>query len=74
MSQKDVAQIPRQARLLQGLSQLEVANRAGINVGQYQRLEYGTRDFALCSMKVGISICYVLNLDPFLLILQKTEW
>ena len=30
--------------------------------------------FEQCSMKVGIAICYVLNLDPFLLVLKKTEW
>ena len=50
---------------------MQVATLAGINLGQYQRLEYGIRDFDQCSMKVGISICYVLNLDPFLLVLQK---
>ena len=56
------------------MSQMQVATLAGINIGQYQRLEYGVRDFEQCSMKVGIAICYVLNLDPFLLVLKKTEW
>lgn len=74
MSGKSVGKILRKAREMQGMSQMEVATLAGINLGQYQRLEYGIRDFELCSMKVGIAICYVLNLDPFLLILQKTEW
>ena len=72
MSKKDIGKILRKAREMQGMSQMEVATLAGINLGQYQRLEYGIRDFELCSMKVGI--CFVLNLDPFLLILQKTEW
>lgn len=74
MSDNQVGRILRKARKLQGMSQMQVATLAGINLGQYQRLEYGIRDFAACSMKVGISICYVLNLDPFLLVLQKTEW
>lgn len=74
MSGKETGMILRKAREIKGLSQMQVATLAGINLGQYQRLEYGMRDFELCSMKVGISICYVLNLDPFLLILKKTEW
>ena len=56
------------------MERMQVAALAGINLGQYQRLEYGEREFSSCSMKVGISICYVLNLDPFLLVLQKTGW
>lgn len=73
MSKKNVGTILRKAREMQGMSQMQVATLAGINLGQYQRLEYGIRDFELCSMKVGLSICFVLNLDPFLLVLQKTE-
>ena len=72
MAKNPTGQILRRARLMQGMTQ--VAALAGINLGQYQRLEYGEREFSSCSMKVGISICYVLNLDPFLLVLQKTEW
>lgn len=73
MSGQNVGKILRKAREMQGMSQMEVATLAGINLGQYQRLEYGIRGFELCSMKVGLSICYVLNLDPFLLVLPKTE-
>lgn len=72
MAKNPTGQILRRARLMQGMTQ--VAALAGINLGQYQRLEYGEREFSSCSMKVGISICYVLNLDPFLLVLQKTGW
>ena len=74
MSKKDIGKILRKAREMQGMSQMQVATLAGINLGQYQRLEYGIRDFDQSSMKVGLSICFVLNLDPFLLVLQKTEW
>lgn len=73
MSKQNVGKILRKAREMQGMSQMQVASLAGINLGQYQRLEYGIRDFELCSMKVGLSICFVLNLDPFLLVLHKTE-
>lgn len=58
MIQNSVGKILRKAREMQGMSQMEVATLAGINLGQYQRLEYGIRDFTACSMKVGISICY----------------
>lgn len=74
MNKKETAQILRKARILLGMSQMEVANMAGINLGQYQRLEYGIREFSACSMKVGLSICYVLHLDPFLLVLHRSEW
>ena len=67
------AKIIRQARLTQKLSQMEVANRADINLGQYQRLEYGVRDLSMSSMKVGLAVCYVLQLDPFLLVLHVPE-
>lgn len=74
VNRTDIGKIMRKAREAQGMSQMHVATLAGTNLGQYQRLEYGIRDFTACSMKVGISICYVLNLDPFLLVLQKNEW
>ncbi|MDD6050974.1 MAG: helix-turn-helix transcriptional regulator [Clostridiales bacterium] len=74
MKEQNTGKILGKAREMQGMSQMQVATLAGINLGQYQRLEYGLRDFDQCSMKVGIAICYVLNLDPFLLVLKKTEW
>ena len=74
MKEQSIGKILRKAREMQGMSQMQVATLAGINIGQYQRLEYGVRDFEQCSMKVGIAICYVLNLNPFLLVLKKTEW
>lgn len=55
MSKKDIGKILRKAREMQGMSQMQVATLAGINLGQYQRLEYGIRDFDQCSMKVGIT-------------------
>ena len=70
---QESAVIIREARQRQNLSQMEVAELAGINLGQYQRLEYGMRDLSACSMKVGIAVCYVLHLDPFQLVLHKAD-
>ena len=56
MAKDPTGQILRRARLMQGMTQMQVAALAGINLGQYQRLEYGEREFSSCSMKVGISM------------------
>ena len=61
----------RQARLNLKLSQLKVATQSDINLGQYQRLEYGQRDLSRTSMRIGLAICSVLHLDPFALVLQE---
>ena len=51
-----------------GYSQLEVAPLVGIQIRQYQRFEYGERDIRHASMKLGLSICAVLGIEPFLLV------
>ena len=38
---------------------------AGLQFSQYQRLESGDRFFSGCSMRVGLSVCAVLMLDPY---------
>ena len=50
MAKDPTGQILRRTRLMQGMTQMQVAALAGINLGQYQRLEYGEREFASCSM------------------------
>lgn len=60
----------RKARLLKGLSQQEVATRAGIHIKDYQRLEYGQRSILNASMKTGIAICHVLGIDPETLVIN----
>ena len=62
------AEMLRTARLRMGYSQQEVANVIGIHIKQYQRLEYGERDIRNCSMKMGLAVCAVLGLDPFVLV------
>ena len=48
-----------------GMTQQEVADRAGIKLPQYQRIEAGTRQLSGCSMRIGLAICAVLFLDPY---------
>lgn len=60
--------IIRQARIRLGLSQQKVATLIGIQIRQYQRLEYGESDVQKLGMRAGLSLCIVLGLDPFSLI------
>lgn len=47
------------------LTQQQVADKAGIKLQQYQRLETGERHLSGCSMRIGLAICAVLLLDPY---------
>lgn len=47
-----------------GLTQQAVANAAGINIRQYQRLESGERSVSSTSLRIGLAVCDVLKLDP----------
>lgn len=47
------------------LSQQQVADAARITLRQYQRFESGERKLSSASMRIGLSICRVLNLDPY---------
>ncbi len=60
--------IMREARLRMGYSQLEVATLVEIQIKQYQRFEYGERDIRHARMELGLSICAVLGIDPYLLV------
>lgn len=48
-----------------GLTQQEVANAAHIQIRQYQRLESGERSIRGSSLRIGLSICSALKLDPY---------
>ena len=61
----------RQARLKKGFTQQQVAVLIGVHVKAYQRLEYGERDIKNASMKIGLAICAVLSIDPFVLIFEE---
>lgn len=47
------------------LTQQQVAERARIQLRQYQRLESGERSMYGASLRIALSICDVLKLDPF---------
>ena len=58
----------RRARMKLGYSQQQVATIIGVHVRQYQRIECGERDIRYASMKLGLSICAVLGIDPLVLV------
>ena len=58
----------RQARIRLGYSQQQVATLISIQIRQYQRLEYGESDVMKLGMWAGLSLCIVLELDPYDLI------
>ena len=47
-----------------GMTQQQVADAAGILLRQYQRLESGERSMASTSLRIGLSVCDALKLDP----------
>ena len=57
--------ILRNRRLDLGLTQQQVADGAKIQLQQYQRLESGERNIESASLRVALSVCAVLKLDPF---------
>lgn len=67
-----VAAVIRQARILLGYTQMEVAEMADMSFGEYQRIEYGQRSIRNVSMKHGLALCQALNLDPYLLIFGRS--
>lgn len=56
-----------------GLSQQEAADRSGITLRQYQRFESGERSMASASLRIGLSICRTLDLDPYRFIAPPTS-
>lgn len=56
--------ILRNQRESLGLTQQEVANKAKVQLRQYQRLESGERSIYGASFRIAISVCKALQLDP----------
>ena len=48
------------------MTQQQVAEAAGIQLRQYQRVESGERTFSASSARIMLSVCEVLKLDPYL--------
>ena len=55
----------RAARESRGYTQQQVADKAGIQLRQYQRFESNERGLSGASMRIGLSVCSVLKLDPY---------
>lgn len=66
-------QILRHRREELGLRQQDVADLAGIQLRQYTRLESGERSLSGVSMRIGLSVCAVLRLDPYDMVAIKYE-
>ena len=64
-------EIIRQARKAMGYSQQQVAAIIGVHIRQYQRIECGERNIRYASMKLGLSICAALEIDPFTLVFER---
>lgn len=60
--------IIREARHVMGYSQQQISTLIGVHIRQYQRIECGERDIRYASMKLGLSICAVLGIDPLVLV------
>lgn len=56
--------ILRRRREELGMTQQQVADKAHVQLRQYQRFENGERELYSSSMRIGVSICHALELDP----------
>ena len=52
-------------RLELGLTQQQVADKAKIQLRQYQRVESGERHIRGASARIMLAICAVLKIDPY---------
>lgn len=60
--------IIRERRIELGLTQEETAIELGISLQQYQRYEYGERKLSNFPMRIGLRICALLELDPYVVV------
>ena len=58
-------QLLKDRRTELGYTQQQVADIARIQLRQYQRLESGERSMSGASLRIGLSICAALHLDPY---------
>ena len=61
-------QILQSRREQLGLTQQQVADIAHIQLRQYQRLESAQQYLSGCSMRIGLSVCAALYMDPYELV------
>jgi len=51
-------------RSVAGLTQQGLADKAGIHIGQVQKIEYGQRKIANVSFRIGMALADALGVDP----------
>ena len=59
------AAILRKRRIELGMTQMDVALNAGLQLQHYQNYEYGTRQLSKATAILVLRICAVLELDPY---------
>ena len=55
----------KKRRLELGMTQQQVADKAKIQLRQYQRVESGERHITGASARIMLAICAVLKIDPY---------
>lgn len=48
-----------------GMTQMQVAEAAGIKLRRYQRYEDGEVDFRDAEFDTGMAVCFALKIDPY---------
>ena len=59
----DMHGVLREQRVILGLTQKQVADKAGILLQQYQKLESGERNIMTCSFKLACKVIEALEMD-----------
>ena len=67
------AEILRERRIELHMTQAEVAAEIGTEVQNYQRYEYGESLLSNATMRYGLRICAVLELDPYEVVFSNSE-
>ena len=65
--------ILRERRMELNMTQADVAAEVGCEVQNYQRYEYGESKLSNATMRCGLRICAVLELDPYEVVFQNAE-
>ena len=65
------ARILRERRIELNMTQADVAAEVGIDLQHYQRYEYGDALLSNATMKNGLRICAVLDLDPYEVVFEN---
>ena len=72
-SEDNSSEILKTRRSQLGLTQRQVSTAAGISLPQYNRFESGERTIESASLRVALSVCAVLQLDPFIFLKEAAS-